>query len=161
VAHSLANSHPVPGLTSQLEELGARKRYTHPVRAEIHEHSGLALDIENAAKAVLVVRHQITPLVNLGRFLDDGDIEGTTRQIPSTRGGARWFHFIHSTRIACLAAAKADSNSAALGVTDPLILALAATARAGSLSRQADRLPDWKRPREQPAGQVPAVMRRR
>ena len=81
-------------LLSQLEELGARKRHTHPKRAEVHKHGGLALDINDAAKAVLVVRHQITPLVNLGRFLDDKDIEGTTRQVPSPRAGARLFHLI-------------------------------------------------------------------
>jgi hypothetical protein len=73
--------------------------------AEVHEHGGLTLDIDNAAEAVLVVRDQITRLVCLGRFLDDGDIEGTTRQVPSPGAGARWFHFIHITRMGCLAAA--------------------------------------------------------
>ena len=107
MAHSLANSYPVPSLPSQLEELGARKRYTHPMRTEVHEQCGLALDFDNAAKAVLVVRHQITLLVYLGRFLDDGDIERTTGQVPSPRAGARWFHVIHSTRIICLAAPMA------------------------------------------------------
>ena len=77
------------------------------MRAEVDDDGGLALDVDNAAKAVLVVRHQITPLVYLGRFLDDRDIEGTTRQVPSPRAGASWFHFIHSTRIACPAAAVA------------------------------------------------------
>jgi len=77
------------------------------MRAEVDEHGSLALDIDNAAKAVLVVRHQNTRLVYLGRFLDDVDIERTTRQVPSPRAGARWFHLIHSTRIACLPAAMA------------------------------------------------------
>jgi hypothetical protein len=73
-------SRPAPNLPSlQLEELGARKLYPHPVRAEVHEHGSLSLDIENAAKAVLVVRHQITPLINLGRLLDDGDVKGASR----------------------------------------------------------------------------------
>jgi hypothetical protein len=89
-------------LPSQLEELGARERYAHPMRAEVHEHGGLALDIDDAAEAVLVVSHQITPLIYLGRFLDDGDIEGTIRQVSSPGACARWFHFIHSTRIACV-----------------------------------------------------------
>ena len=80
------------------------------MRAEVHQHGGLAFDIDNAAEAVLVVRHQITPLVYLGRFLDDRDIEGTTGQVPSPRAGARWFHFIHSTRIAGLTAATAGSK---------------------------------------------------
>ncbi len=73
------------------------------MRAEVHEHGGIALDIDDAAKAVLVVRHQIAPLVGFGRFLDDRDIERTTRQVPSPRAGARWFHLIHSTRFACVA----------------------------------------------------------
>jgi hypothetical protein len=102
------------------------------MRAEVHEHGGLALDIDNAAKAVLVVRHQIMPLVYLGRFLDDGNIEGTTRQVPSPRAGARWFHFIHTTRIAFVAADMADSNIAALSMPDPLVHALAAAACADS-----------------------------
>jgi hypothetical protein len=102
-------------LPSQLEELGARKRYSHSMRAEVHEHGGLALDINNGAKAVLVVRHQITQLVYLGRFFDDGDIEGTTRQVPSPRAGARWFHSNHTTRIACLAAAMVGSSFATFG----------------------------------------------
>ena len=87
-------------LSLQLEELGARKRHTYPMRAEIHEHGGLALDIDDASKAIFVVRHQITPLIYLGRFLDNGDIERTTRQVPSPRAGACWFHFVYSTRIA-------------------------------------------------------------
>ena len=89
------------------------------MRAEVDEHGCFALDIDNAAKSVLVVRHQITPLVYLGRFLDDGDIEGTTWQVPSPRAGARWLHFIHSTRIACLAVATAGSIIAAAGATRP------------------------------------------
>ena len=80
------------------------------MRAKVHEHSSVTLDIDNAAKAVLVVRHQITALVYLGRFLDDGDIEGTTRQGPSPRAGTRWFHLIHSTRIARVVTAMADSR---------------------------------------------------
>jgi hypothetical protein len=73
-------SRPAPNLPpSQLEELGARQFYTHPMRPEVHEHGSLSLDIENAAKAVLVVRHQITPLIGLDRLLDDGDIEGASR----------------------------------------------------------------------------------
>jgi len=90
---------PAPSLLRlQLEELGARKCYTQPVRAEIHQYGGLALDIDNAAKAVLIVRHQVTPLVCLGKFLDDGDIKGTSRQVPPRGAGARWPHFPNPTR---------------------------------------------------------------
>jgi hypothetical protein len=87
-------SRPAPSLLRlQLEELGARKWYTQPVRAEIHQYGGLALDIDNAAKAVLIVRHQVTPLVCLGKFLDDGDIKRASRQVPPRAAGARWPHF--------------------------------------------------------------------
>jgi hypothetical protein len=99
------------------------------MRAEVHEHGGLALDIDNAAKAVLVMRHQITPPVYLGRLLDDRDIEGTTRQVPSPRAGARLFHFTHTTRIACLAAAMAGSSFAAPSIPDPHAQAQAAAAQ--------------------------------
>ena len=72
-------SRPAPSLPRlQLDQLGAGKRYTHPLRSEVHQYSGLVLDLENAAKAVLVVRHQITLLVGLDRFLDDGDIKGAS-----------------------------------------------------------------------------------
>lgn len=87
--------------------------------AEVHEYGGLALDANNAAKAILVVCHQIRPLVYLGRFLDDGDIEGATRQVPSRRAGARWFHSIHSTRIAPLRGSFVPDNQATASLYRP------------------------------------------
>jgi hypothetical protein len=81
--------------------------------AEVDEHRRLALlalDIENGAKTVLVVRHQVLPLVHLDGFLDDRDIEGTSWQVPSAGASARWLHLINSTRIADLMAALARSN---------------------------------------------------
>jgi len=96
------------------------------MRAEVDEHGCFALDIDNAAKSVLVVRHQITPLVYLGRFLDDGDIEGTTWQVPSPRAGARWFHHINSTRKACHAMVMASSSLAEFSMPIALAWALEA-----------------------------------
>jgi hypothetical protein len=84
----------------QLEELGARKRYTHPLRAEVDEYRGLVFDIENAAETVLVVRHQILPLIGLNGFLDDGHIKRTAGQVPPCGAGARWSHFPNRTRLA-------------------------------------------------------------
>ena len=58
------------------------------MRAKVHKYGGLALYVENAAKAVLVVRHQITPFVGLDRFLNDGDIKGASRQGASPEASA-------------------------------------------------------------------------
>ena len=104
----------------QLEQLGARERNAYPACSEVDQHVGLVPDLEDTAEAILVVCHQVTRLVGLSRFLDDGDIEGTTRQVASPSAGACWFHFTHSTRIPCLASAMADSSFAALSMPDPL-----------------------------------------
>jgi len=75
------------------------------MRAEVHEYGAITLHVKNAAKTVLVMRYKVIPLVDLDRFLDDGDIEGTSRQVAPSGAGARWLHYSHSTRMACDAAA--------------------------------------------------------
>jgi hypothetical protein len=77
-------SRPPPSqLRLQLEELGARKRHTYPVRSEVDQHVGLARDLKHTSEAVFIVRHQISRLVSLsGGFLDDGDIKRTSGQVP-------------------------------------------------------------------------------
>ena len=78
---------------SELDQLGERGKDPNLPRREVHDHRGIALDEDDPAKAVLVVRHQVVQLVLLdGRSLGRR-LEGTGRKMAPAPGAAAVHHY--------------------------------------------------------------------
>jgi hypothetical protein len=72
----------------QLDQLRTREHYAQPVRSEVDKDDGFVIDADDSTEAVLVVCHPIAHRESLNWVLDDGDVEGASRQIPPRRPGA-------------------------------------------------------------------------
>src|SRR6266571_6385808 len=84
--------------TSELGELGKRSGDPGLLRAEVHQHGEVALDADDLAEAVTVMRHLVMQRILLNRPGRWAIVEGAAGQITPGRGAGSTHHSHYAAR---------------------------------------------------------------